>query len=346
MKNTDNFLKVSPNTGWQLDSSGIADASVNNFGLVSAINLPTDTYVQLTIDRVNSSGTKTPEKMERIVGRIDGNRVVDCLRGVEGTAQPHSSGAVVEIVISADWVNRLISGVKALKPENNGGWFSTGATATFASVSNGVSKINVNENLISKLSIGNWFKCSNDGATKYFIISEVTATTISGNGTVDLANSTITDLEFSREAQPAGAFTISSQMAKIYRGSNKTLSSGAVNQYELNQVNINPSNLADVANFRIVTRLSGYYLITAGIRAEVSNSLSQLDLNVSGTAISRRTNILNPSTKKFEDVTIADIVYIKKGVGLSLNGWVTGDGQLTLSSGIQNTYLSAKFLSV
>lgn len=109
--NTDNFLQVAPNTGWQLDASGITDAGVTSFGLVSATGLPTDTAVLLTIDRVDSSGNKTPTKMERILGVVSGNNIINCVREVEGTAQAHAGGAVVEIVISASNFNKWVDAV-------------------------------------------------------------------------------------------------------------------------------------------------------------------------------------------------------------------------------------------
>lgn len=112
-QNTDKFLKVAPNTGWQLDSSGIIDASVDHFGLVSAVGLPTDTAVLITVDRVDSSGAKTPAKMERIIGIVDGNNIVSCLRGVEGTAQAHAGGAKAEIVISASNFNKWVEAIIA-----------------------------------------------------------------------------------------------------------------------------------------------------------------------------------------------------------------------------------------
>ena len=108
-QNTDLFLKVASNTGWQLNSSGISDAAVTSFGLVSSTGLPTDTAVLLTIDRVDASGTKTPAKMERILGVVSGNNIVSCVRGVEGTAQAHAGGAVVEIIISAGLWNKFIT---------------------------------------------------------------------------------------------------------------------------------------------------------------------------------------------------------------------------------------------
>jgi hypothetical protein len=112
-QNTDLFLKVVPNTGWQLGASGISDALVDNFALVSAAGLPTDTAVILTIDRVDASGVKTPSKMERIKGVVSANNVVSCIRGVEGTAQAHAGGAVVEIIISAANFNSYITAMIA-----------------------------------------------------------------------------------------------------------------------------------------------------------------------------------------------------------------------------------------
>jgi len=109
--NQDLFCKVTGNTGWQLDASGISDDSVTSFGLVSATSLPTDTAVVLTVDRVDSSGNKTPSKMERIIGVMSGTTVTNCLRGTEGTAQAHSAGAVVEIVISKTNINKLMEGI-------------------------------------------------------------------------------------------------------------------------------------------------------------------------------------------------------------------------------------------
>lgn len=108
---TDKFKKVAPNTGWQLNASGIADAAVTSFTLVSATALPTDTAVILTVDRVDSSGTKTPSKMERIKGIVSGSNVISCVRGIGGTAQSHSGGAVVEIVIDAVLENEKVEGI-------------------------------------------------------------------------------------------------------------------------------------------------------------------------------------------------------------------------------------------
>ena len=109
----DKFLKVAQNVGWQVGSGGVPDASAKTIPLVNTTNIPNDTAVIVTIDRVDANGTPTPSKMERIVGRVSGNNLVDCIRGVAGTAQAHAAGAVVEVVIDAVLWNKIVSGILA-----------------------------------------------------------------------------------------------------------------------------------------------------------------------------------------------------------------------------------------
>jgi len=110
---TDKFIKGSRKLSGNLDASGIINASVDNFGLNSASGLPTDTAIEITIDRVDANGVKTPTKEEVICGVVSGNRIIDCDRGVEGTAQAHSAGAVWEIRLTASQWNKMIAGILA-----------------------------------------------------------------------------------------------------------------------------------------------------------------------------------------------------------------------------------------
>jgi hypothetical protein len=71
--------------------------------------LPTDTAVIFVIDRVDSNGTTTPAAEETIIGVVSGTNVVTCIRGVEGTAQAHNAGAVVELLFTASHWNKLIT---------------------------------------------------------------------------------------------------------------------------------------------------------------------------------------------------------------------------------------------
>jgi len=78
----------------------------------SVVGLPTDTEITLTFDRVDSSGLKTPSKMERIRGTVTGGNFVISASGraVEGTEQTHTSPVVEMIVNANDW-NGIVNGV-------------------------------------------------------------------------------------------------------------------------------------------------------------------------------------------------------------------------------------------
>jgi len=65
----------------------------------------------VVIDRVDSSGTATPSTEETVVGVVSGDNLINCLRGVEGTAQAHSAGAVVEVLMTADNINDMVDGI-------------------------------------------------------------------------------------------------------------------------------------------------------------------------------------------------------------------------------------------
>lgn len=65
--------------------------------------------IEFIVDRVSTTGSLTTNKEETIVGEVSGTNVINCARGVEGTAQAHSAGAVVEIKMTADMWNRMIA---------------------------------------------------------------------------------------------------------------------------------------------------------------------------------------------------------------------------------------------
>jgi hypothetical protein len=88
--------------------SATLTASISNSDATIALsnvnNLATDTAVELTIDRVDSSGVSTPTKREVIIGVVSGLNIVTCLRGQDNTtAQSHSTGAVVECIPTGKW---------------------------------------------------------------------------------------------------------------------------------------------------------------------------------------------------------------------------------------------------
>jgi microcystin-dependent protein len=88
----------------QIGAAGIPDAVATTIPLVSTSGLPTDTEVEIIVDRTDSGGNFTPLKEEVIRGTVSGNNLINCTRGVEGIAQAHSAGAVVnQILTSSMW---------------------------------------------------------------------------------------------------------------------------------------------------------------------------------------------------------------------------------------------------
>jgi hypothetical protein len=106
--NTDKMKKVSRKWVGQIGAGGVSDDVVTTVPLSSTTNLPTDTAVVATIDRVDANGTKTPTLEESVIGVVSGSNLTDCVRGSEGTAQAHSAGAVVEILLTAKGWNDII----------------------------------------------------------------------------------------------------------------------------------------------------------------------------------------------------------------------------------------------
>lgn len=109
--NTDLFKKFSKRWVGQIGAAGVADASVTTVPLASATNLPTQTAVVVVVDRVDVNGVATPSLEETLIGVVSGSNLVTCVRGAEGTAQAHSAGSVVEVLVTAKGLNDLIDGL-------------------------------------------------------------------------------------------------------------------------------------------------------------------------------------------------------------------------------------------
>lgn len=104
--NTDKLRKTKANTSTTL-ASGISDSDTT-IACSSLSGIPADTAIMFTIDRVDANGVATPSLMEGVVGVVSGNNITTATRGVEGSAQSHGGGAVVEILWTADNVNDIV----------------------------------------------------------------------------------------------------------------------------------------------------------------------------------------------------------------------------------------------
>lgn len=107
----DYFKQVSRRWVSQIGSGGVSDGTTTTIPLASTTNLPTGTGVVVVVDRVDSNGTSTPSLEETITGVVSGSNLVSCTRGVEGTAQAHDAGAVVEVLVTASYLNDFSTGI-------------------------------------------------------------------------------------------------------------------------------------------------------------------------------------------------------------------------------------------
>jgi hypothetical protein len=83
--------------------------SVQTIPLSSTVGLPTDTALDIVIDRVDANGNRTPTKQETTTVVISGSNGTLAVRGVEGGAQAHNSGAVVEVLYTAATHNDAVN---------------------------------------------------------------------------------------------------------------------------------------------------------------------------------------------------------------------------------------------
>jgi hypothetical protein len=90
-----------------LGVGGITDGVVTTIPLVSVTGFTDGDLVQITVDRRDSNGIDTPSKREVIRGTVNGLTLINCTRAVEGSAQAHATGALVECIHTANTHNQL-----------------------------------------------------------------------------------------------------------------------------------------------------------------------------------------------------------------------------------------------
>ena len=90
--------------------AGVSDGVATTIPLSSATGLDSgDAYV-VTAGRVDASGAKRSSNLKEVfIGKVSGTDLINCVRGVEGTAQSHAAGTVVEILFTATHWNNLIT---------------------------------------------------------------------------------------------------------------------------------------------------------------------------------------------------------------------------------------------
>lgn len=142
---TDLFRKTARRWVGQIGAGGVNDNSTTTIPLSSTTNLPSTTGVTLVIDRVDANGVATPSKEETITGVVSGSNIISAVRGVEGTAQAHSAGAVVELLFSNALWNDFIDGMMAEHQQDGTHGTLSAPVFTSPNVITGINDTNNNE---------------------------------------------------------------------------------------------------------------------------------------------------------------------------------------------------------
>lgn len=125
-------------------STGIGTGTSDTITPASVAGLPTDTLITLTFDRVDSGGSATPTKLERIQGIVSGGNFTSYTRGIDGTTeQAHTGGAVIEMIWNADDWNDMVDW--ALVAHNQDGTHAASIALTTPKITTSINDSGGNE---------------------------------------------------------------------------------------------------------------------------------------------------------------------------------------------------------
>lgn len=107
---SDYFIEATPGFATTIGAGGVASAVVTTVPLTSVSGLSTTTAVEVVINYHDATGAVT-NNYETVRGTVSGTSLINCARGVEGTAQAWDAGVVVEYLVTADIQNRMVTGI-------------------------------------------------------------------------------------------------------------------------------------------------------------------------------------------------------------------------------------------
>jgi len=220
---SDKFLSSAPLWAGAVGSGGVPDASVATVPLASPTGLEDGQVYVFSVDRVDLNKVKTPAKREVCIGKLSGDNLIDCVRGVEGTAQEHNAGAVVEILFTHTHWKKLIEGLEVQHNQDGthkditadsivvpsiiwGGWQRDNATWTRT----GNHTFTVAGDRTAEFRKGTKIRYKDGGAFEYGVVASSsysapnTTVTLITNTDFTMAATTITDTWVSYIESPEG----------------------------------------------------------------------------------------------------------------------------------------------
>jgi len=139
---SDKLFRVKPRWTTTIGSGGVADGSVTTIPLSSVSGLNNGEAYVVTINRVDSNGNRQ-DTWETVIGTVSGSNLVNCARGVEGTASAWNAGTVVEILMTAEHWNRMVGWAEVEHDQD--GTHKSGITLTSPKIGTAILDTNGNE---------------------------------------------------------------------------------------------------------------------------------------------------------------------------------------------------------
>lgn len=187
---TDFLFEGKPLWTGTIGSGGVTDGTVTTIPLDAATSLTNGRSYIFSMDRVDASGAKKPVADKEIcIGDLSGTNFINCQRGVEGTAQQHNAGAVVEILMTATHWNKMIDflGVEHKKAGTHGD-----STHDSVTLNGTASPTPTTAGKMQYDSSGKVVKYGNGTTTKTLVSTDDTQTLT--NKTIDASLNTLTNL--------------------------------------------------------------------------------------------------------------------------------------------------------
>lgn len=314
--NTDLLRKVTRKWVGSIGSGGVADDTVATVPLASPANLTTETAVMVTVDRVDANGVATPDKEEGIIGIVSGNNLINCLRGVEGTAQAHSAGAVVEVLWTAKNVNDMVDAFLAEHKQSGAHDETKVAMLAGAQTLTGVKTF---------------------GATpKTDAINEKTAN----------AGVTVDGLLI-KDGNAAKATVLSTTAkARAYLAANQSIPNESWTKLTLNTESYDPGgNFDHTTNYRFTAPVAGYYSVAAMIHWQsAAGGVFYLSMKKDGSEIN--VIALHGITANTLPAGFADILYLEADNYLEFFVYHNSGAAKNVLGGSNQTWAAFHLLSV
>jgi hypothetical protein len=368
---TDKLKKLARRWVGQIGAAGVADASVTTIPLASTTNLPTDTAVVATIDRVDANGSATSSFEETVIGVVSGSNLTSCVRGVEGTAQSHAAGAVVEILVTAKGWNDLMDHL--LVGHNQDGSHGSGIIVASNISSSAVSAGKIAASAVvagnlaasavlagnlaaSAIVAGNLSASSVDAtANSFFTPSQAQGDILYRGASAWARLGAGTSGQFLKTQgagqNPVWADSTYNTTARVraYLSANQSINSATWTKLTLDTEDYDSGNNFDNAtNYRFTAPVTGYYFVTGHVDMAAGTAGKRLiaDLYLNGSQRSVLGNQQSTSTGGDVTANFSDVMKLTAGDYLELWCYHDQTGAQNAKGGKYDTYLAIHLLSI